>query len=102
MMSINNYVSVQNLNNTTDIRYRIPPDGFGTWKEFWEKKMDRKFDKCANIRCEENAVDGSHVQIKNAEDHQWYIVPFCKGCNHKIEEITVAKSDLCPLRGDKK
>lgn len=87
---------VKNLNDTFD---RIPSTG-NSWRQFWEDKSGKKFDKCGRRGCTEKATDGAHVQKADSDDRHWYIVPLCHKCNMKpsSEEFYVDEEDLVPVR----
>lgn len=90
---------VKNLNGTSDSK----PKGYDDWKDFWEKKTNRKFKKCSCTECENNAEVGAHVKrvclhdLKGFEDDRWYIVPLCKKCNNtnNKKEFYIDMYDLC-------
>lgn len=69
---------VKNLNGTTDNKV---PSGYSSWKEWWEKKTNRKFSDCSCGDCKKTADVGAHVQKAEGSDKKWYIVPLCTSCN---------------------
>lgn len=89
-------VYVKNLHGTSD---NNPPNGYTSWRDFWEKKTGRKFGICSAIDCEEDAEVGGHVKKTNSQ--KWYIVPLCKEHNSSAndEEFLIMKDDLCPVNG---
>lgn len=87
---------VHNLNNTSD---RMPPNGYATWKDWWEAKKGRKFGTCSCLGCTSFAEVGAHVQKRNSTDRKWYIIPLCRKCNTKSssESFYVRDCDLEPI-----
>lgn len=87
-------ILVHNLNENGNDR---TPSGFDSWKDFWEQHTKRCFSTCSC--CEINKAEvGAHVTKCNSYDHNWYIVPLCKGCNNKRgQNILVRKNDLVPV-----
>lgn len=85
------WVSVRNLERTT--RDKVP----GGWKNWWEEKTKRNFEKCSTSGCGKKAIEGSHVQ-KVEEDKVCYIVPLCHDCNEKPPEVIfeVVRDNLVP------
>lgn len=80
------YIPVKNLNGTSDNL----PVGFNSWLEYWSVNTNnlQLYNKginftCANLNCNETAVDGAHVQIVDSEDKTWYIIPLCRKCNKR-------------------
>lgn len=91
------YVWVKNRLNSWD---EDPSDGSSSWKEFWERKSGKKFDKCACKGCSRSATDGSHVIKVESEDRANYIVPLCHKCNEKTESFEVDEDLLEPVSDD--
>lgn len=83
---------VKNLNGTSDNKV---PDGYTSWKDFWQKHKGRLFGTCSCENCTNDAVDGAHVQ-KVYGDGKWYIVPLCPECNRgkKGIEFKVRDNDF--------
>jgi hypothetical protein len=77
-----------------------PPDGFHSFKSWWEYKKGREFECCSCCGCDITGVgDGSHVQ-KVVGGDEWYIVPLCHDCNvtqRPPMEFDVKTDDLEPL-----
>ena len=94
MRRLENFVKVKNISGTTD--WAKLPNGYSSWKEFWEKNMEDSFGFCANVECMHHAEVGAHVRIVD-DGMRWYIVPFCAGCNHLSGEITVPEDMLCSV-----
>jgi hypothetical protein len=88
---------VHNLRGTG---YRDPPDGYRTFKAWWEYKKGRRFENCSCCgRAITESGDGSHVQKVDGGD-EWYIVPLCDDCNLSKQppmEFDVKTDDLEPL-----
>lgn len=84
----------------------VPKDG-GTWKDFWEAKLNKKFPSvsaecaCCNRKVEPNHFVGSHIiYVKNGK---MYIYPLCDSCNsrygkgkEKSPRFYVNKEDCAP------
>jgi hypothetical protein len=89
-------IEVKNLNGTTD---NDPPEGYSTWKEFWEDKKEKDFSTCSCKDCSNDAEVGAHVKKANSSDNKWYIVPLCTSCNHKTKDevFEVREYDLVPV-----
>lgn len=71
---------VHNLNGTSD---REPPNGYGSWKAWWEARKKRKCGDCSCYKCSSTATVGAHVQKHGVADRKWYIVPLCSKCNQR-------------------
>jgi hypothetical protein len=81
-------ILVKNINGTAN---RIPPVGYSSWLDFWEKKTGLKATKCNNVACSTTKdLVGAHVIKVNSVDQKWYIVPLCKACNAKTDSFYVA------------
>ncbi len=68
---------VQNIHGSAD---NTPPAGYSSWKEYWEKKKNKKFSLCSCTTCFQKASVGGHVK-KVHDSNEWYIVPLCSSCN---------------------
>lgn len=92
-------MQVHNLSGTAASRYNEPPYGYGSWREYWEETMGRKFSYCSRNICLNEATVGGHVQKQDGNDRRWYIVPLCKSCNNIHSDIyfDVNGYDLCPV-----
>lgn len=89
-------IRVKNLHHTSN---RVP-DGYSSWKDYWEKKTGRKWPRlCSHEGCYEEAVVGAHVKKVNSNDNRWYIVPLCSTHNsfYYDVEFWVNESDLVPV-----
>lgn len=89
-----NKITVHNINENGNDR---TPNGFKSWKDYWEDYTNRKFNKCSCCESADAEV-GAHVQKSDSYDRRWYIVPLCIGCNNKRgQDIQVRESDLVPV-----
>lgn len=87
-------IKVKNKKGTSS---RVPPNGSGTWLEFWENSTGRKAEECKVYGCEGKAEVGGHV-IKVGEGAKEYILPMCYSCNNKKDEVFWAfEEDLVPV-----
>lgn len=86
-------VEVKNLNGTTN---NSPQNSCSSWKEWWEKQMNREFGYCSCRNCFNLAEVGAHVKKVNG-GNEWYIVPLCKECNAKIDNFYVSEYDLAKI-----
>ena len=51
----------------------------GTWLNHWRNFSRQPLPTiCPELRCLEKPTVGARVQINNASDDKWYIVPLCK------------------------
>ena len=89
MITVYNKIGTSNEN---------PPSGYNTWKEYWEDKKRRKFQKCSNLACNNDAEVGAHVYPNYSHD-TIYIVPLCKECNYIYNQspMNVEQIDLLRL-----
>lgn len=87
---------VKNINGSSD---NNPPDGFDSWKEYWESRKGRRFSRCSNLSCSSAAEVGAHVK-KAFGTNEWYIVPLCNSCNNpsNTDAFEVNASDLLRIR----
>lgn len=68
-----------NKDGTTD---DTPPNGYSSWKNYWETKKGVKFpNKCCVLTCNNTAEVGAHV-ILFYYGIQDYIVPMCREHNN--------------------
>ena len=89
-------VKVKNLHHTSD----NVPDGYSSWKDYWEAKTGRKWPRyCDVYGCPNEAVVGAHVKKVGSYDNKWYIVPLCGQHNsyHNEDEFWVNENDLVPV-----
>ena len=92
---------VKNMPDTSNDKCQC---GCDSWKEHWEKNKGKKFNKCANLICSENAVHGGHVikvnKVKTAPKSE-NIAPLCETCNNYTnnKEFEVNANDLVPPIG---
>lgn len=93
------FVEVKNLHGTSD----NTPNGTDknlSWKEWWEKRTQKRFGECSCSSCTNFADVGAHVKKTDSSDGKWYIVPLCYSCNAKKEPFRVLKIDLVPVNED--
>jgi len=90
------YIEVKNKKNTAD---KVPPSGYSSWLDFWEKKKGKKATVCEVRFCKGKPDVGGHV-IKSGEGSKEYILPMCSSCNNKPEaEVFQAwESDLISVK----
>ena len=87
------FIYVKNKKNTSD---KKPSSEYTSWSDFWEKKKNKKADKCERLHCTKtDNIVGAHV-IKSGEGAKEYILPLCKDCNHatETEEFKAWDGDL--------
>ena len=92
------YTWVKNAKGSSDDK---PPEGYDSWKDFWEEQTKRKFGKCSNAKCKNDAKVGGHVEkVYNLLDDKLYIVPLCYDCNNQREYFSfyVLSSELVPIK----
>lgn len=89
-------IKVKNKKGTSD---KTPPDGYGSWLDFWEKKKGKKATQCEAWQCSGKPDVGGHV-IKSGEGNTEYILPLCYDCNNKPEgeEFEAWDTDLVPVK----
>ena len=90
------FIDVRNKRGTAD---KVPPAGYVSWLDFWEKKKGRKANQCEVMFCKGPPDVGGHV-IKSGEGNKEYILPMCHSCNNKPEDETFKawKTDLVPVQ----
>lgn len=89
-----NMVKVKNLHNTSG---RVP-NGYSSWKDYWQKKKGYWPKFCSVNDCLELATLGGHVKKVGASDNSWYIVPLCSKHNNDHDaEFFVPESMLVPV-----
>ena len=64
---------VKNVRGSSDL---TPPNGYDSWKDYWECKKRRLFTYCSCTTCSERAEVGGHVE-KVYGSGEKYIVPIC-------------------------
>lgn len=73
--------NVHNLHNGN----RTVPKGYTSWLDYWVKSTKRPAGLCHRLDCVADdfalATDGAHIQLDDANDNYWYIVPLCHKCN---------------------
>jgi len=83
-------IDVTNKMGTGD---KMPPYGYASWLDFWEKKKGKKATGCKVMDCGGTADLGGHV-IKAGEGNREYILPMCHSCNNKPDdEVFKAQED---------
>lgn len=72
--------AVRNLNGTSKNKCQC-----GNWITHWKLGTNKRgYIPCSVHGCSRVAEVGAHVQITDGRSSwQWWIVPFCKGHNHK-------------------
>ncbi|MDR2575845.1 MAG: hypothetical protein LBC52_05315 [Treponema sp.] len=63
------------------------------WIEHWERNSGKKADICSAFICSKSAEVGGHVQKRNINDDNWYIIPICKSCNNELGQEYEVKTD---------
>lgn len=76
------FIDVKNKKGTA---VKMPPAGYVSWLDFWEKKKGKKATKCEVMLCKSSPDLGGHV-IKAGEGNKEYILPMCSACNKKPED----------------
>ena len=89
------FIEVKNKGGTSK---KLPPAGYDSWLDFWEKKKNAKAKKCEVFACGKSADVGGHV-IKVGERNKEYILPMCYECNNKPDDETFKawENDLVPV-----
>lgn len=78
MENYNSHWVVRNLRGTTKNKCACK-----SWIAHWRAATRSQRAKCCRLSCNETAAVGAHVQIVDGRaSGQWFIVPFCKSCNH--------------------
>jgi hypothetical protein len=87
------------VKNKPDTSYQDPPNGYGSWIDYWESKKGRPASSCANTRCSNEADCGAHVIKADGYDRSTYIVPLCSECNNynNNSPFDVNDSDLLKI-----
>ncbi len=105
--NMNPYLQVKNMKNTSDNKV---PDGYNSWKDYWEKKSGRRFEICSEKDCNSRAEHGAHVKIMSRTIIEALeitdkfgtdkcIVPLCDEHNNvnNTEAFFVATKNLVPI-----
>ena len=87
------WTRVKNVNGSG--RY-LPPYGYASWLDYWEKQTGKKLNVCGASGCNGTDPVGAHVQKANSYDNRWYVTPLCKTCNNRTDEFDVY-FDLVPV-----
>ena len=87
-------ILVKNLKGTSDNL----PNGYSSWRDFWESKKGYWPSKCAAYGCYGKPEVGAHVIKVYGNDKSWYIVPLCYSCNNSDNTFYVDESMLVPVR----
>ncbi|MDF3822846.1 hypothetical protein P3G55_23310 [Leptospira sp. 96542] len=90
------FVEVKNKKGTSN---KLPPTGYDSWLDFWEKKKGFKASTCEVLLCKNTAKVGGHI-IKAGEGGKEYIAPLCYECNNKPdnEVFKIYENDLVPVK----
>lgn len=84
---------VRDINGTAGLN---PPYGFSSWKDYWEKKKNRKAICCGACgSTEKDNLVGAHIKVYGKVGV--YITPLCKGCNNRKGEWFLVSTDLVPV-----
>jgi hypothetical protein len=63
------------------------------------KNSNKTADKCYVSGCSnDNSLVGGHVKKVDSNDNKWYIIPLCRSCNAKEDEIFTLNSDYKLVR----
>lgn len=54
------YTKVRNIPNTSDDK---KPEGYTSWKQYWEDKTGKEFSTCSEKNCTQSAEHGAHVKL---------------------------------------
>lgn len=82
------YKEWKNKNNTSE----RSDCNCGTWKHHWEKLSGDKWpSECSVEKCRNEPEVGAHVICEDDISGE-YIVPLCKACNGKRDEVFRLKS----------
>jgi hypothetical protein len=89
------FIDVKNKKGTSD---KMPPKGYTSWLDFWEKTKGKKATTCEALSCTGKSEVGGHV-IKVGEGGKEYILPICYSHNNKSESETYQAwdTDLVPV-----
>lgn len=75
-------MSIQTVTNIKGTADNNPPAEYSSWKDFWEKKTNKKASYCHKVFCdtEDETIVGAHVMLEGYGNY-WYIVPLCNTDN---------------------
>ena len=80
-------ILIRNKPNTSTL---LPPAGYTSWIDFWERRAGVKARYCTAVGClESKDLVGAHVNKVIAFDAATYIIPLCKGHNAKTDSFHV-------------
>lgn len=90
------FIDIKNKKGTSS---KMPPAGYESWLDFWEKKKEKKATRCGVMLCKGTPHLGGHV-IKAGEGSKEYILPMCYSCNNRPEDETFKTwdTDLVPVQ----
>lgn len=77
------FIDVKNKKGTSD---KVPPTGYSSWLDYWEKKRGKLATRCEAMLCSNGPDVGGHV-IKAGEGGKEYILPICYEHNNKSEDV---------------
>lgn len=91
MANYNTHWVVRNLTGTS-----INKCYCKSWIGHWRAVTNSRRGKCSRLGCGADAAVGAHVQIVDGRaNNQWFIVPFCWGCNHyRNKDLMFIKRDV--------
>ncbi len=73
----------------------------GSWLKHWEKFSMNKEPACAVANCTSCASVGTHVQLADSTDENWYVLPLCNEHAASTENLVVWKRyKLVPANTD--
>lgn len=81
-----------------DISNDIPPKGYLSWLDYWEKKKGLKAKECEFLLCVGEPVIGAKI-VKINKSMREYILPICSHCNLQSEDkiFEAWECDLVPV-----
>jgi hypothetical protein len=87
---------VKNVTGSSD---DVPPKGYDSWIDYWEKRTYTKAVICHRDGClETNELNGAHVTILDESPDKIYIVPLCNTHNNSnVVESFEVKEILVPV-----
>ncbi|NLB65156.1 MAG: hypothetical protein GX803_01630 [Lentisphaerae bacterium] len=90
------YIVIKNKKGTVE---KLPPSGYTSWLDFWERQKGQRAYQCKTIPCDGPADVGGHV-IKSGEGGKEYILPLCYECNNKPDDTSfyARESDLVSVQ----
>lgn len=100
---MNSHFLVKNINGTSQALYANSSSRDGSsWLEVWRREARSSRATCCALNCSGPAEVGAHVILCDGRrDGLWYLVPFCKSCNHNsnVSEMFIdSRVTIVPLR----